>query len=105
VACGSSPASCRSYGYDLLRWLRFPAAVDVGWRRAQRSEVRDFVLWLRICHNRARDRRRPDTPPPSSVNARTIKAYLRSGSPQPSTQPTSGWRYGPDDLADVFGGQ
>ncbi|MEU8048431.1 tyrosine-type recombinase/integrase [Micromonospora haikouensis] len=79
LACGSSPASCRSYGYDLLRWFRFLAAIDVGWRRAQRSEVRDFVLWLRTCHNPARDRRRPDASVPGSVNARTGKAYLRTG--------------------------
>jgi integrase len=79
LACGSSPASCRSYGYDLLRWFRFLAAVDVGWRQAQRSEVRDFVLWLRNCHNPARDRRRADAPAPGSVNPRTGKAYLRAG--------------------------
>jgi integrase/recombinase XerC len=29
LACGSSPASCRSYAFDLLRWFRFLAAVDV----------------------------------------------------------------------------
>jgi integrase/recombinase XerC len=62
-----------------LRWFRFLAAVDVGWRRAQRGEVRDFVLWLRTCHNPARDRRRPDVPAAGSMNARTGKAYLRSG--------------------------
>lgn len=28
LACGSSPASCRSYGFDLLRWFRFLAAVE-----------------------------------------------------------------------------
>jgi hypothetical protein len=33
LACGNSPASCRSYAYDLLRWLRFLAAVDVPWQR------------------------------------------------------------------------
>ena len=27
LACGSSAASCRSYGFDLLRWFRFLAAV------------------------------------------------------------------------------
>jgi len=79
LACGSSPASCRSYGYGLLRWFRFLAAVDVGWRQAQRSEVRDFVLWLRTCHNPARDRHRADAPAPGSVNPRTGKAYLRKG--------------------------
>ena len=79
LACGNSPASCRSYAYDLLRWLRFLAAVDVTWQRAQRCEVRDFVLWLRTSPNPARDRRRRDAPPPGSVNARTGKPYLRTG--------------------------
>jgi integrase len=79
LACGSSPASCRSYGYDLLRWFRFLAAIEVAWSQAQRAEIRDFVLWLRTCHNPARDRRRPDGPAPGSVNPRTGKAYLREG--------------------------
>ena len=79
LACGNSPASCRSYAYDLLRWLRFLAAVDVTWQRAQRCEVRDFVLWLRTSPNPARDRRRRDAPPPGSVNARTGKPYLGTG--------------------------
>ena len=79
LACGNSPASCRSYAYDLLRWLRFLAAADVGWHRAQRTEVRDFVLWLRTSDNPARRRRRPDAPAPGSVNGRTGKPYLRTG--------------------------
>jgi integrase/recombinase XerC len=79
LACGNSPASCRSYAYDLLRWLRFLAAVDVTWQRAQRCEVRDFVLWLRTSPNPARDRQRCDAPPPGSVNARTGKPYLGTG--------------------------
>lgn len=79
LACGNSAASCRSYAYDLLRWLRFLAAVDVRWQRAQRCEVRDFVLWLRTSPNPARDRQRRDAPPPGSVNARTGKPYLGAG--------------------------
>ncbi|MER6330552.1 tyrosine-type recombinase/integrase [Streptomyces sp. NPDC001034] len=79
VACGNTAASCRSYAYDLLRWFRFLAAVEVPWNRAQRTEVRDFVLWLRACHNPARDRRRQEAPAPGSVNARTGKPYLREG--------------------------
>jgi hypothetical protein len=31
LACRSSVASCRSYAFDLLRWFRFLAALDVGW--------------------------------------------------------------------------
>jgi integrase/recombinase XerC len=77
LACGSSPSSCRSYGFDLLRW--FLAAVDVEWHRAQRGEVRDFVLWLGMCHNPARDRHRPDAPAQGAVNSRTGKTSLRAG--------------------------
>lgn len=79
VACGNSPASCRSYGYDLLRWWRFLAAMQVRWERAERRDVRDFVLWLRTASNPARDRRRPDAPAAGSVNTRTGKQYLAEG--------------------------
>lgn len=79
VACGNSAASCRSYGYDLLRWFRFLAAVGVVWNRAQRGDVRDFVLWQRSSHNPSRDHRRPDAPLPGSVNPRTGKQYLAAG--------------------------
>ncbi|MCX4404063.1 hypothetical protein OG840_20530 [Streptomyces sp. NBC_01764] len=79
LACSNTPASCRSYAFDLLRWFRFLAAVDVEWSCAKRVDVCDFVLWLRTCHNPARDRRRPDAPTPGSLNARTGKPYLRSG--------------------------
>ena len=79
LASGNSPASCRSYAYDLLRWLRFLAAVDVRWDRAGRGEVRDFVLWLRLAHNPARDRRRPGAPGPGEVNPRTGKPTLQAG--------------------------
>jgi len=54
LACGSSPASCRSYGFDLLRWLRFLATVDVQWPRAQRGAA-------------------------GAVNPRTGKTPLRAG--------------------------
>jgi hypothetical protein len=60
-----------------LRW--FLAAVDVEWHRAQRGEVRDFVLWLGMCHNPARDRHRPDAPAQGAVNSRTGKTSLRAG--------------------------
>jgi integrase len=36
-------------------------------------------LWLRCAPNPARERRRPGTPLPGTVNARTGKAYLRAG--------------------------
>jgi site-specific recombinase XerD len=49
MAANGSPASTLySYACSLLRWWRFLAAVRVGWERASRVEVRDFVLWLRF---------------------------------------------------------
>lgn len=48
LASGASPGSVRSYALALLRWWRFLAAVDIGWTRATRVEVRDFVLWMRF---------------------------------------------------------
>lgn len=50
-------STLRSYAYDLLGWHRFLAAVDVPWRQATRSEVRDWVLWLRHSPNAQRGRR------------------------------------------------
>ena len=79
LACGNSPASCRSYAFDLLRWFRFLAAVDVPWHRATRLEVRDFVLWLRACHNPFRVRHRAGTAAAGSINRRTGKACLSAG--------------------------
>jgi len=46
LAYGNTPASCRSYAFDRLRWFRFLAAADIDWSRAKRVDVRDFVLWL-----------------------------------------------------------
>jgi site-specific recombinase XerD len=45
-ATGSSEATIRSYGLDLLRWFRFLWAIDVAWDRATRTEARDFCRWM-----------------------------------------------------------
>lgn len=81
LAGGCSAATCRSYCYDLMRWLRFLAAVEVGWQAAGREEVRDFVHWLRASANPARQRAASaeGRPPAGSVNAVTGKAYLAVG--------------------------
>lgn len=74
-----SPATLRSYAYDLLSWLRFLAAVDVPWARATRWEVRDWVLWSRVRRNpqRRRGNRGGDHRlPAGSVNPVTGKEYL-----------------------------
>jgi len=81
VAGGCSAATCRSYAHDILRWLRFLAAVGVSWQQAGRVEVRDYVRWLRVAANPARDRRTASggRPPAGTVNAATGKAYLAAG--------------------------
>ena len=80
-ACGCSPPTCRSYCYDLMRWLRFLAAVEVDWQSAGREEVRDFVRWLRMSVNPARRRSAGGAgrPPAGAVNPTTGKAYLAAG--------------------------
>ncbi|GGN23676.1 integrase [Lentzea pudingi] len=74
VAAGFSASSVESYARALLRWLRFLWAVEVVWDRADRAEVRDFVLWMRTATKHRT--RRADSPEPGSVNARTGKRYL-----------------------------
>ncbi|MDP8927761.1 MAG: tyrosine-type recombinase/integrase [Actinomycetota bacterium] len=78
-ANGNSPATCRSYCYDLLDWFRCLQAVDTSWDRATRQDVRDYVLSILSADNPQRRRRRPDTPSPGSMNATTGKPYLARG--------------------------
>jgi integrase len=63
---------------SLLRWFRFLAAVDVPWDRAERQEIRDFVLWMRGADNPQR-RRRPGTSVPGMINPVTGKRTLSEG--------------------------
>ncbi|WP_327749881.1 tyrosine-type recombinase/integrase [Streptomyces europaeiscabiei] len=72
LADDDSPASLRSYAYELLSWFRFLAAIDVPWDRAGRAEARDFALWLKTVKKPSRQRR-PDAPRPGSVNPITGK--------------------------------
>ena len=72
LADDASPASLRSYAYELLAWFRFLDAVMVRWDLAGRAEARDFVLWLKIVRKPERQRR-PDAPAPGSVNPVTGK--------------------------------
>lgn len=83
AAAGCSPSTRRSYCFDLLRWWRFCATVEVPWQAAGREEVRDFVRWLQSRPNPQR-RRRPagpggGRPAPGTVNIETGKAYLPEG--------------------------
>ena len=76
AASDCSPATIRSYAFDLLRWFRFLHERLIGWERAERVDVRAFVEHLRETPNPQRLRRRPDGPPPGSVNALTGKTEL-----------------------------
>ncbi|CAM5343359.1 Tyrosine recombinase XerC [Streptomyces tanashiensis] len=75
----ASPATCRSYGYDLLRWFRVLWALDVGWEQVTEAEAVALVGWLRHARNPQRQRRRPGSHPAGSVNPQTGKQTLRPG--------------------------
>src|SRR5579875_2735237 len=42
------PSTIRSYGYDILRWLRFLTAIGVRFDEATRGDYGDFMRWLRV---------------------------------------------------------
>lgn len=73
LADDASPASLRSYAYELLAWFRFLEAVGVRWDLAGRAEARDFALWLKAANKPPRPRR-PGAPVPGSLNPVTGKA-------------------------------
>ena len=74
-ASDCSPATLRSYAYEILGWLRFLQAVAVPWDRATRAEARDYALWLARARKAPRRRRR-GSPAPGAVNPVTGKPYL-----------------------------
>jgi integrase len=75
----SSPLTCRSYGFDLLRWHRLLWCLGIVWDRATEAEVATLVGWLRVAGNSQRERSRPDSSPAGSVNIKTGKPSLRAG--------------------------
>ncbi len=52
------PLTLRSYGYDILRWLRFLAAVEVAFDVAVRGDYLDFRRWL-LAQGKTGGARRP----------------------------------------------
>jgi integrase len=78
TADGSPATTLRSYCYELLSWMRFLWAVEIGWDRASRREARDYALWLghTVKHHRRRD---PAGPTPGAVNTVTGKPYPGQG--------------------------
>ena len=78
-ACDYSPETSRAYLRSLLLWYRFLNAIDVPWNQAERRDVRDFVLWLRVAKNPQRRARRQDGTAPGEVNSITGKRTLGAG--------------------------
>ncbi|TCC51428.1 hypothetical protein E0H75_13150 [Kribbella capetownensis] len=76
AASDCSPATLRSYAYDLLRLFRFLHDRWTAWERAERIDVREFVEWLRDSPVPQRLNRRADAPAAGSVNPITGKAVL-----------------------------
>ena len=81
AATDAADSTLRSYAYDLLRWFRFLAAIEVEWQRATRRDVRDFVRWFREAPNAQRTRGHTPSSRPAAgtLNHQTGKAYLAAG--------------------------
>lgn len=79
VAQANSPASVRSYAYDLLRWWRWLIAVEVEWDKATPAEARDLVLWLRQAAKTRRAARTTSAATAGTVNPVTRKRHLGDG--------------------------
>jgi len=79
VLSDTSPLTVKSYAYDLLRWWRLLALVEVAWDRAGRGEVELLVGWLRSAANPQRRRSSLSVPEPGSVNLKTGKQALGAG--------------------------
>jgi integrase len=81
AACGRPAAIQRSYGMDVLRWLRFLWAVEIGWDQATRVEARDFCSWIQLVDKPTRSHwRYPDGGAPGTAAARPA-----AGTPNPVT--------------------
>jgi integrase len=75
----ASALTCRSYGFDLLRWHRLLWFVQTPWEKATEAEVAVLVGWLREARNPQRRRRETSSAPPGAVNLTTGKPSLREG--------------------------
>jgi integrase len=73
-----SPLTCRSYGFDLLRWHRLLWFLQIPWEKATEAEVAALVGWLREARNPQRIHASGSSPP-GSVNLKTGKSSLRKG--------------------------
>lgn len=76
IACGNKPGSVRSYAYDLHRWWRFLAAVEVDWDKATPREACDFALWLQVTKKPRKYPRTKSAATVGKLNPVTRKQHL-----------------------------
>ena len=69
----AQPLTVRSYGYDLLRWLRFLAALGVIFDEAVRSDYSDFMRWLQAAGKTGGARKARVNPGSGRLNRETGK--------------------------------
>jgi integrase/recombinase XerD len=67
------PLTLRSYGYDILRWLRFLAAAGVVFDDAVRGDYSDFMRWLQAAGKTGGARRPRAGPAGRRLNRETGK--------------------------------
>ncbi|HVB46454.1 MAG TPA: tyrosine-type recombinase/integrase [Streptosporangiaceae bacterium] len=67
------PLTLRSYGYDILRWLRFLAAAGVLFDEASRGDYSDFMRWLQATGKTGGARRPRAGPAGRRLNRETGK--------------------------------
>lgn len=79
LARGAAPGTVRSYAFDLLRWWRFLAAVEVDWDKATSAEARDMVLWLQRTRKPIAGSRRDSAATAGTVNPVTRKPHQGDG--------------------------
>jgi integrase/recombinase XerD len=79
------PLTLRSYGYDLLRWFRFIAAIGVAFDDAARSDYSDYVRWLGVSGKTGGSRRPRARPARGRLNRETGKLLPHDTEFDPAT--------------------
>lgn len=95
-ASGSPATTLRSYGLDLLRWMRFLWAWDIEWDHAGRTDARDFARWMQLADKPVRPHWRREHAPTTvaGTHAGSRAARTTPGTPNPVTgKPTPGLTY------------
>ncbi|MEU8793493.1 site-specific integrase [Streptomyces sp. NPDC048643] len=93
MAADSSPLTPRSYGMDLLRWLRFLWAFDIEWDRAGREDARDFMLWMKLADKPQRVHWRHRGMPPSKIPSPRADRPAPGVANSVTGKPTVGTKY------------